>query len=108
MLRIARDANSAAVLDGDEHQASVGTVATPREGTPAQRWAPVLVGGTIAAVAVIGAPIAAAAISKPATPARTCPDGRRAEPLIGGAAVRLVGPGAKNELDEFDELPPLS
>jgi len=52
---------------------------------------------------VIGAPIATAAIAKPATPARTCPDGRLAEPLIGGAAVRLApNEPAANELDELE------
>jgi hypothetical protein len=61
-----------------------------------------LVGGAVAAVAVVGAPIAAVAIDRPAMPARTCPDGRQAEPLIGGAAVRLVEPSAKNDLDELD------
>jgi hypothetical protein len=78
--------------------------AAPEQESRGVRWAPVLVGGTIAAVAVIGAPIAAAAINKPATPARTCPDGHRAEPLIGGAAVRLVGnkPGAEGRLDELE------
>jgi hypothetical protein len=85
--------------------ANVATDATQRRDTPAQRWAPLLVGGAIAAVALIGAPIAAAAIDKPATPARTCPGGRRAEPLIGGSAVRLVEPGAKNGLDELDVQP---
>jgi hypothetical protein len=62
----------------------------------------VLIGGAVAAIAVIGAPIAAATVDKPATPARTCPDGRRAETLIGGSAVRLVEPGAKHDLDELD------
>ncbi|HZA52450.1 MAG TPA: hypothetical protein VE549_17015, partial [Myxococcaceae bacterium] len=65
-------------------------------------WAPLVVGGAVAVIAVIGTPIAAAAIDKPATPARTCPDGRRAQPLVGGTAVRLVPPGAKSELDELD------
>jgi hypothetical protein len=75
--------------------------AAPKRESRGLRWAPLLVGGAVAAVAVIGAPIAAAAIDKPATPARTCPDGRQAETLIGGAAVRLVEPSAKNDLDEL-------
>jgi hypothetical protein len=74
----------------------------PRHERRGARWAPVLVGGAVAAVAVIGAPVAAATIDKPASPARTCPDGRRAETLIGGSSVRLVDPGAKNDLDELD------
>jgi hypothetical protein len=74
----------------------------PREDTRGSRWAPVMVGGAVAVVAVIGAPIAAAAIDKPATPTRSCPDGRQAQPLIGGAAVRLVEPGVANDLDELD------
>jgi hypothetical protein len=75
---------------------------TPRQDSRPLLYAPLLVGGAVAAVAVIGSPIAAAAIDKPATPARTCPDGRPAEALIGGPAVRLVEPSAKNELDELD------
>jgi hypothetical protein len=82
--------------------APVTAPAGPKQEGRTARWAPVLIGGAVAAVAVIGAPIAAATIDKPATPARTCPDGRRAETLIGGSAVRLVEPGAKNELDELD------
>jgi hypothetical protein len=66
------------------------------------RWAPVAIGGAVAVVAVIGAPIAAAAIDKPAIPTRVCPDGRRAQPLIGGAAVRLVEPGAQSDLGELE------
>jgi hypothetical protein len=76
---------------------------TPSGGSRAQAWLPVAAGAAVAAVAVIGAPIAAAAIAKPATPARTCPDGRLAEPLIGGAAVRLAPTEpAANELDELE------
>jgi hypothetical protein len=58
----------------------------------------------VAMVAVVGAPIAAVAVDKPATPARTCPDGRPAQPLIGGAAVQLVGGGqrAKDNLNEVE------
>jgi hypothetical protein len=81
--------------------ASVKTPATPKQESRGLHWAPLLFGGAVVAVAVVGAPIAAAAIDKPAMPARTCPDGRRAEPLIGGAAVRLVEPSAKNDLDEL-------
>jgi hypothetical protein len=73
-----------------------------KEDSRGSRWAPVVVGGAVAVVAVIGAPIAAAAIDKPATPTRICPDGRRAEPLIGGAAVRLVEAGAQSDLDELE------
>jgi hypothetical protein len=80
-----------------------GSAATPRSGTRAQAWLPVAAGGAIAAVAVIGAPIAATAIAKPATPTRICPDGRVAEPLIGGAAVRLApNESAANDLDELE------
>jgi hypothetical protein len=79
------------------------TAATASRGLRAQAWLPVAAGGAVAAVAVIGAPIAAAAIAKPATPARTCPDGRFAEPLIGGAAVRLApNEPAANRLDELE------
>jgi hypothetical protein len=82
--------------------ASAPTSATLNGEASRQLWAPVLLGGAVAAIAVVGAPIAAAAIDKPATPARSCPDGSRAEPLIGGAAVRLVESSAKNDLDELD------
>jgi hypothetical protein len=75
-----------------------------RRDTPGLLYAPVLVGGAVAVVAVIGAPIASAAIDKPAMPGRTCPDGRQAEPLVGGAAVRLVGntSSAEGTLDELE------
>ncbi len=82
--------------------ARVTAPAAPKPEGRALRWAPLLLGGAVAAVAVIAAPIAAAAIDKPAIPAQTCPDGRRAEPLIGGSAVRLVEPSAKSDLDELD------
>jgi hypothetical protein len=67
------------------------------------RWA-VLLGGAVVTVAVIGAPVAAAVVDKPAAPSRTCGDGSKAEPLTGGAAVRLVSnkPGAEGELDELE------
>jgi hypothetical protein len=85
-------------------EAYVSATTAPRPDTPTWQWTPVLVGGAVVAIAMIGAPIASAAIDKPATPARTCPDGRRAEPLIGGAAARLVGskPGAEDELDQLE------
>jgi hypothetical protein len=82
--------------------ATVRPSAAQKEDTRGSRWAPVVVGGAVAVVALIGAPIGAAAIDKPATPTRTCPDGRRAQPLIGGAAVRLVEPDVKSDLDELD------
>jgi hypothetical protein len=82
--------------------AHVTAPAAPKRESRGLLWAPLLVGGAVAVVAVIGAPIAAVAIDRPATPARTCPDGRRAEPLIGGSAIRLVESGAENELDELD------
>jgi hypothetical protein len=83
---------------------SITEPAAPGPDTSRRVWAPVLIGGALAAIAVIGAPIAAAAIDKPAATARTCPDGRRAAPLIGGAAVRLVGnkPGAESDLNQLD------
>jgi hypothetical protein len=63
-----------------------------------------VVGGAVASVAVIGAPIAAAAIDKPPTPPRTCPDGTRAQPLIVESTVRLVAnEGEKGQLDEMQE-----
>jgi hypothetical protein len=84
-------------------RATVATTATPTRNTPGLLWAPLVIGGAVAAIAVIGAPIASAAVDNPAPLARTCPDGRRAEPLIGGAAVRLVGgSGAENKLNEVE------
>jgi ribosomal protein S28E/S33 len=69
--------------------------------TRAARWAPIVLGVSVAAVAVIGAPIAAVVVDKPPTPARICPDGRRAEPLIAASTVRLVAnQGEKGQLDE--------
>jgi hypothetical protein len=82
--------------------ARVTAPAAPKPEGRGLRWAPLLLGGAVAAVAVIAAPIAAAAIDKPATPAQTCPDGRRAETLMGGSAVRLVEPSAQSDLDELD------
>ena len=78
------------------------TPTAPKRESRGARWAPLLIGGAVAVVAVVGAPIAAVAIDKPATSARTCPDGRRAETLIGGTAVRLVEPNVKDDLDELD------
>jgi hypothetical protein len=75
---------------------------TRRPDAVGPRWAPLLIGGAVAAVAVIGAPIAAVAIDKPPAPARTCPDGRRAEPVLGGSAVRLVRSDQKRDLDELE------
>jgi hypothetical protein len=82
--------------------ATVRPSAARNADTRGSRWAPMVVGGAVAVVAVIGAPIAAVAIDKPATPTRICSDGHRAQPLIGGAAVRLVEPGAKSHLDELE------
>jgi hypothetical protein len=84
--------------------AIVTAPAMPRRDTPGQLWAPVLVGGAVAAIAVIGAPIAAAVVDRPATPPKSCPDGRQAEPLIGGAGVTLVenSRGAEGDLDELE------
>jgi hypothetical protein len=84
--------------------AIVAALAMPRRETPGRLWAPVLLGGAVAAITVIGAPIAAAAVDKPATPPRTCPDGRQAEPLLGGAAVSLVenSHDAEGDLDELE------
>jgi hypothetical protein len=82
--------------------ARVTAPAPPQRESRALLWAPLLIGGAVAVVAVVGAPIAAVAIDKPATPARTCPDGRGAETLIGGTAIRLVEPNVKDDLDELD------
>jgi hypothetical protein len=69
---------------------STASVAPKRESL-GQTWLPVLIGGALTVLAVVGAPIAAVAVAKPAAQPRMCADGQRAEPLIGGVAVRLVG-----------------
>jgi hypothetical protein len=83
---------------------SVTAPAAPMPGTSRLGWAPALIGAALAATAVIAAPVAAAAINKPATPAGSCPDGHEAAPIVGGAGVHLVGnqPGAESKLNELE------
>ena len=48
----------------------------------------------------VGPVVAMAAVGRPATPPRLCPDGRPAEPLIGGVAVRVVPDGTRRAVDQ--------
>jgi len=52
--------------------------------------APLVAGAALVAVVFLGPPIAMAAVERPETPTRLCPDGRPAEPLIGGVAAQFV------------------
>jgi hypothetical protein len=51
---------------------------------------PLLVAGGLVGTLIVGTPVARAAVGVPELRARTCPDGRPAEPLIGGVAVKVV------------------
>lgn len=64
---------------------------------------PLTAGVAIVAGLFVGTPIAMAAIDLPALPARVCPDGRPAEPIVGGVGVRVVAPGqARKARDQVD------
>jgi hypothetical protein len=86
---------------GRDKTESPAAVAPKRE-SPGQTWLPVLIGGALAVLAVVGAPIAAVAVAKPAPQPRMCADGQLAQPLIDGVAVRIVGTerSGGRELDE--------
>ena len=60
---------------------------------PSHRWSPVAVGAGLVVVALAGAPLAAAAVRKPATASRSCPDGRPSQVLVGATSVRIVADG---------------
>ncbi len=53
-------------------------------------WMTAVVGAAVLVVAVVGAPVAALAVSKPRVEPRSCPGGPPAQALIGGASVRIV------------------
>lgn len=64
---------------------------------------PLVLGGALIASMAVGIPVAMAAVHLPAAPPRQCPDGRAAQPLIGGVGVRIVagrggGSGGVDEL----------
>jgi hypothetical protein len=69
----------------------------PKGGAPIA----LVIGLALVAVVVIGGPVAAAFVSKPAVRDRTCPDGRPAKAFIGGEAVQLVSDSADRDLDQF-------
>jgi hypothetical protein len=85
------------------HRTECPASVAPKRESPGQTWLPVLIGGTLAVFAVVGAPIAAVAVAKPPAQPRMCADGQRAEPLIGGVAVRLVGT-ERSGADDLDEV----
>jgi hypothetical protein len=60
---------------------------------PSHRWSPVAVGAGLVAASLAGAPLAAAAVRKPAPMSRSCPDGRPAQVLVGATSVRIVVDG---------------
>jgi hypothetical protein len=68
------------------------------------RWSPAILGAAVVAVAVLGAPLAAAAVEKPRVAGRSCPDGRRAHALLGASSVRIVddATNADGGLDTID------
>jgi hypothetical protein len=53
-------------------------------------WLPAWIGVALAAVLLVGTPIAMASTTRPAMARRRCPDGQFAQPLIGGTAVTVV------------------
>jgi hypothetical protein len=65
-------------------------------------WWPVLAAGALVAALALGTPLAMASVGPPATTAVRCPDGRPAEPLIGGTGLRLVDdrPGSRHDIDQ--------
>lgn len=64
---------------------------------------PLLVGAGLLATVAVGAPMAMAAVDSPSLQERTCPDGRAAEPLIGGVAVQVIADpaGSDRAVDEL-------
>jgi hypothetical protein len=88
--------------------AAVPAVAAKPEPEPAgwmerpsrQFAAPLVVGAALLALLFVGPPVAMAAVGRPSAPARLCPDGRPAEPLIGGVAVRVVPDGTRRAVDD--------
>lgn len=94
----------AAVPSDGEPMASVAGEAGTPEPAPEIRdrprtagALPLVVGGAFLATLALGTPLAMAAVDPPDVAPRRCSDGRAAEPLIGGVAVRVVadpvGPG---------------
>lgn len=64
---------------------------------------PVLVAGTLLATMAFGVPVAKAVVNLPDLPPRQCADGRAAQPLVGGVAVRIVSDptGSNRTVDEL-------
>ena len=98
---------AAAVLTrGPRTRAATAAVAEPAEPAgwkerPSREMAvPLVVGAAFLAVLFVGPPVAMAAVGRPSTPPRLCPDGRPAEPLIGGVAVQVVPDGRQGAVDE--------
>ncbi len=80
-----------------------GDAIEPRAVAHRNRWSPVVAGGVLVAAALVGTPIAAAAVDKPDVAVRTCPDGRPAQALIGAVSVRIVeDDDAESSVDTID------
>jgi hypothetical protein len=73
------------------------------ERPPRQVAVPLVVGAGLLAVLFVGPPVAMAAVGRPSAPPRLCPDGRPAEPLLGGVAVRVVPDSTRRAVDEVSE-----
>lgn len=80
-----------------------GLAPVPSRPTTLDR-SPLLIGGALLAVVLVGTPVAMAAVGEPGAPARTCPDGLPAEALFGGVKLSLVD-GSVTPDDAIDRLP---
>ncbi len=86
-----------------ERRAAVTTELAPsgwKERPRREMALPLVVGAALVGVLFVGPPVAMAAVGRPPAPPRLCPDGRPAEPLLGGVAVRIVPDGGRRAVDE--------
>jgi hypothetical protein len=80
-----------------------GTAREPSPEPSGPRWSPVVLGTALVVVALVGAPLAAAVVDRPQVVERACPDGSRAQALLGASSVRIVeNKAAAGSVDAID------
>ena len=71
---------------------------------PREAATPLVAGAVLLGVLFVGTPLAVALVDPPASPPRTCPDGRSAQPLFGGVAVQVVDDPVGDERLDVGEV----
>lgn len=79
------------------------TAVEDRVARPGGGTGPLVTGGVLVGAILLGTPVAMATVDRPALPDRRCPDGRAAEPLLGGVALR-VGPDSTGLQANVDQV----